>query len=147
MSTSASKPQARSKIAAVLFYRDAPAALDWLERVFGFRRRLVVPGPDGSVVHAELTLDDNDVLMVASARPEEGWLSPRDLPGTNQSLCLVVDDPDAAYARAKAAGMVITREIKDEDYGSRGFTGRDLEGHTWSVASYRAGAWWDREVE
>ena len=136
------KPKARTDIAAALFYRDAPAAIDWLEQALGFRRRFVMPGPDGTILHSELSFGP-DVLMVASARPDRGWFSPLDLNGATMSLCLVVDDADAAYARAKAAGFRITFDIEDHDYGGRGFTGLDPEGHSWSIGTYRAGDYWD----
>lgn len=138
------KPAARGNIAPALIYQDAPAAIEWLETALGFRRRLVVPGPDGTVRHAELT-HGPDVLMVSSPRPEQGWRSPRELGGASATICLVVDDADAACARAVAAGMEITFPLKDQEYGGRDFTGRDPEGHTWSVGTYRAGAWWDAE--
>ena len=53
-----------------------------------------------------------------------------------QTVYLVVDDADAVHARVKAAGMRITIEIQDEDYGGRGFSCLDLEGHLWSIGTY-----------
>ena len=124
-----------------LFYRDAPALIDWLERAFGFKKRLVVPGENGAVAHAELSFGDG-VVMVGSARPERGWVSPRDLSGLNQVISVTVDDPDAHYARAKAAGAEILQELKDEDYGSRGYLTRDPEGNQWYFGTYRPGGHW-----
>ena len=89
-----------------LFYRDARALIAWLERAFGFRARLVVPGENDSVAHAELSFGDG-VVMVSSAKPERGWVSPRDLAGLNQVISVSVDDPDAHFARARAAGAEI----------------------------------------
>ena len=124
-----------------LFYRDAPALIDWLERAFGFKRRLVVPGEDGTVAHAELSFGDG-VVMVGSAKRERGWVSPRDLPALNQVISVSVDDPDAHYARAKAAGAEIVQELKDEHYGSRGYMARDPEGNEWYFGTYRPGGHW-----
>jgi len=53
-----------------------------------------------------------------------------------QSAYVIVTDADALYARAKAAGARIVLDIKDEDYGGRGFACRDLEGHVWSFGTY-----------
>lgn len=53
-----------------------------------------------------------------------------------QSAYLIVSDADSIYQRAKAAGAEIVMEIKDEDYGGRGFSCRDLEGHLWSIGTY-----------
>ena len=87
MTDSAGTP---SDIYPSLSFDDAPAAIEWLCRAFGFTKRLVVPGPDGTVMHAELTLGSG-VIMVSSARPDLGRLSPRGLDGVNQALCVRVD--------------------------------------------------------
>jgi uncharacterized glyoxalase superfamily protein PhnB len=124
-----------------LYYDDAAAAMEWLERVLGFEKRLVVPGPNDTVVHAEMSFGPA-VIYVATSRPEQKCLSPRSLPGVHQGLCIRVGDPDAAFARAKKAGAKITRELRDEEYGSRGFMVEDREGHGWYVGTYVPGAHW-----
>jgi uncharacterized glyoxalase superfamily protein PhnB len=55
----------------------------------------------------------------------------------SQGVYVAVEDADAHYERAKAAGAEITREIEDTDYGSREYTARDHEGHVWSFGTYR----------
>lgn len=55
----------------------------------------------------------------------------------NASLYVVTDQPDALFERATAAGAEVVRGLKDEDYGSRGFTVRDPEGNHWSFGTYR----------
>jgi uncharacterized glyoxalase superfamily protein PhnB len=124
-----------------LTYDDAPAAVEWLCRAFGFTRRLVVPGPDERIVHSELTLG-GAVVMVSSPKPEAGRVGPRNLSGTSHALSIRIEDPDAHYQRAKAAGAVILRELEDEEYGSRGYMAKDLEGHVWYFGTYRPGAYW-----
>lgn len=136
------KQLTQSTIYPCLYYDDANAAIAWLVRAFGFRRRLVVPGENGTVAHAELSLGDG-VIMVGSSKPEKGWVSPRRLPAVNQALCIQLDDPDAHYARAREAGAVILQELKDEDYGSRGYLARDPEGNQWYFGTYRPGAHWE----
>ncbi len=54
----------------------------------------------------------------------------------SQSCYLIVDDADAHYRRAVAAGAEIVVEIKDEDYGGRGYSCRDPEGHLWHFGTY-----------
>ena len=124
-----------------LFYRDAPAMIDWLERAFGFRKRLVVSGVDGTIVHAEMSFG-NGVIMLGSAKPDRSWVSPLELPALHQVVSVVVDDPDGHYAMAKAAGARIVRELRDEDYGSRGYGARDPEGNEWYFGTYRPGGYW-----
>ncbi len=126
----------------VLFYRDAAAAITWLEQAFGFQRRMAASGPDGRISHAELTLG-NAVIMLSSVNPERGWRSPRDLGGVAQSLCVYVADPDAHLTRATAAGAEVMLELATKDYGARDYTCRDLEGHVWTFGTYQPGAYWE----
>ena len=129
-------------ISPALYYRDALAAIDFLERAFGFRRRLVVPDDAGGVRHAELTFRDS-VIMVGSAKPDKGWFSPLDLSGVNQTLSVIVEDVGAHYATACAAGARIVRPLADESYGGRGYDARDPENNVWYFSTYVPGAWWD----
>ncbi len=113
----------RATVIPCVRYRDEPAAIEWLGRAFGFEKHLVVPNADGTITHAELAFG-NGMLMVGT------------LPGSDISIYVVVADADVLYARAKAAGAEIVREISDESYGGRGFTCRDLDGHLWSFGTY-----------
>jgi uncharacterized glyoxalase superfamily protein PhnB len=61
----------------------------------------------------------------------------RPSPTGGGSVYVVVDDPDGHYERAKAAGVKIRRELRDEDYGSRGYSAEDPEGNVWSFGTYR----------
>jgi len=131
-----------SEIYPCLFYRDARKAIEFLRNAFGFEQRMVVPGPDDTIAHSELSLGTS-VIMVSSTKPEKGWVSPRDLPAVNQLICMYVDDVDAHHARARAAGADIFGPLRDTDYGSRGYECRDLEGNVWSFGNYRPGAYWE----
>ena len=96
-----------ASIVSTLRYRDAPAAIEWLERAFGFRRHFVVPDGEGGVAHAQLTFG-NGMVMVSSARDDEFGrlqrpLESRDAP-VSQSPYVIVTDVDAHHARALAAG-------------------------------------------
>ncbi len=120
-------------------YRDAPAAIEWLCRAFGFEKGLVVPGPDGTIAHAQLKFG-NGMVMLGSARDDEFGLlvkPPAESGGTvTQSAYVVVDDADAHYAGAVGAGAEIVIDIHDEDYGGRGYSVRDPEGHLWYFGTY-----------
>lgn len=133
--------RASGNICPTLSYDDAPAAIEWLCRAFGFSKRLVVPGPDGGIRHSELSLGGG-VIMVSSARPKEDRLSPRSLPGVNQAIAVRIDDPDAHFARAIRAGATVLREPRDEEFGSRGYMVKDLEGHHWYFGTYHPGVYW-----
>lgn len=117
----------------VLKYRDAPAAIAFLARAFGFAEATAVPGPDGSVAHAELRVGAGAV-MLGSRRtdPADPWAEA-------DGVYVAVDDPDAHCARARAAGAEIVRGPADTPYGSREYTARDPEGRLWSFGTYRPG--------
>ena len=127
-----------SNLIPCLRYRDAPAAIDWLCRHFGFERHLVVPDERGGIAHAQLSFGTGMLMLGSLADSAYGRLmrQPDQAGGCTQSLYLLVEDADVLYARAKAAGAEILIELKDEDYGGRGFTCRDLEGHLWTFGSY-----------
>ena len=118
-------------------YEDAARAIDWLEQAFGFQCQLRVPGPDGTIAHAELRLG-NGVIMLGSFKDDDlGLTSPRDLARVTQGIYVALEDIDAHYRRARAAGAEIVRELTDTEYGSREYLARDPEGHLWSFGTYR----------
>ncbi|QDU87313.1 Glyoxalase-like domain protein [Pirellulimonas nuda] len=125
-----------------LRYRDAPAAIKQLCEVLGFSEHLVVPGPDDTIVHAQLVLGGGMVMLGSatdSAHAEYLKLmkQPSEVGGANtQSSYLVVPDADAVLARVHAAGWKVLIEIEDKEYGGRDFTCADPEGHVWSVGTY-----------
>lgn len=113
-------------------YRDAPAAIDFLQRAFGFVE-LARYGSGDVVDHAELGVPGGGGIMLGSTR-DDSVLSEQ--PSATGSVYVVVADPDGLYDRVRAAGGTIVRELRDEDYGSRGFTCRDPEGVLWSFGTY-----------
>jgi uncharacterized glyoxalase superfamily protein PhnB len=119
-------------------YRDAPTAIEWLCKAFGFEKHLVVPGPDGTIAHAQLTFG-NSMIMLGSARDDEfGQLVklPADVGGTTQSPYIIVEDADAHHARASAAGAEIVMPVEDQDHGGRLYSCRDPEGQLWNFGTY-----------
>jgi uncharacterized glyoxalase superfamily protein PhnB len=129
-------PAPRTGVWPSLRYRDAPAAIEFLVDVFGFERVEVYLSDDGSEVeHAELSWPLGGGLMLGSARETHDWPQ---LAG-HAALYVVTDDPDGLYERAVAAGARVTHELRDEDYGSRGFAVRDLEDNLWSFGTYAGG--------
>jgi uncharacterized glyoxalase superfamily protein PhnB len=122
-----------------LRYRDAAAAIDWLCKTFGFERQLVVPGERGTIAHAQLSFGNGMIMLGSIDDSEFGRLmkQPDEIAGAEtQSAYVIVADADAIHARAKAAGARIAIDIKDEDYGGRGFSCYDLEGHLWNIGTY-----------
>ncbi|HUN86682.1 MAG TPA: VOC family protein [Terracidiphilus sp.] len=129
----------KSTIMPTMRYRDAKAAIEWLCSVFGFEQKAVYDGPNGSIAHAELTLGAG-MIMLGSQKDDEygrGFKTPQELGGVEtRSAYIVVADADAVHARAVAAGGTIVRALQNTDYGSREFSVKDPEGHSWSVGTY-----------
>ncbi|MDP6805178.1 MAG: VOC family protein [Rhodospirillales bacterium] len=122
-----------------LRYRDAPAAIDWLCRAFGFERHLVVEGDDGVILHARLSFGSGMVMLgsVREGAHDSMMIQPADTGGSEtQCPYVVVADADAHFARALAAGAEVVMEVADQDYGGRLYTCRDPEGHIWNFGTY-----------
>jgi uncharacterized glyoxalase superfamily protein PhnB len=124
-----------------LRYRNAPDAIEWLCEAFGFEKQAIYSNENGTIAHAQLTFGNGMIMLGSIPEKETAWgeltKQPDEIGGAEtQCAYLIVADPDALYARAKAAGARIIIEIKDEDYGGRGFSCYDLEGHLWNFGSY-----------
>ena len=104
-------------------FADADAALDWLSQAFGFEQREVYHDDQDFIGHAEMSLGPG-IIMFGPGDP------------ASQGVYVAVEDVEAHYKQARAAGAEITREIEDTDYGSREYTARDPEGHVSSFGSY-----------
>src|SRR6266566_5175652 len=114
----AKNPQEGSpNIFPALRYQNGPAALEWLAQAFGFEKQMVVPGPEGTIAHAQMTLGPG-VIMLGSGKHGPG--------------------PDNPWDSVKQGVYVYVEDV-DTDYGSRGYSVRDLEGHLWSFGTYRPG--------
>ena len=117
------KPVAPTQtIFPALRYEDAPAAIDWLEKAFGFQRQMIVPNPDGTIAHAEI-LCQGSMIMLGSYRDDFfRYKTPAAAGGVTQAAYLYIADIDAHFARAVAAGAEIVVELKNTDYGSREYS-------------------------
>ncbi len=121
----------------VLAYSDARAAAAFLVKAFGFEERAIYANEADptAVEHAELRWPLGGGVMFGTAGKDDSPFGQRK-PG-NDSVYVVCEDPDSLFARASGAGAEVVRGLKDEDYGSRGFTVRDPEGNLWSFGTYR----------
>jgi len=127
-----------------LRYEDAPAAIDFLCRAFGFERHAVfADDKDPAIVqHAQLVDRGNMIMLSSVARSDTEWVEKSGMKtvaqagGNTQAPYIVIDDVDAHAARARATGAEIISEPADQDYGGRVYSARDPEGHVWSFGSY-----------
>jgi uncharacterized glyoxalase superfamily protein PhnB len=129
----------KATVIPCLRYRDAPTAIIWLCQTFGFEEQLVVPNEDGTIAHAQLSFGNGMIMLGSVVDTEFGRLmkQPDEIGGAEtQCAYVIVADADVLYRRAKSAGAEMVRDIQDEDYGGRGFSCRDPEGHLWNFGTY-----------
>lgn len=117
--------QSYPTISPYLYYEDGVAAMEWLERAFGFRERLRVVDVDGTLRHCEMELGDG-VIMLGSPPDHK---SPAHLGQVTVGIYVHVADVENHYQRAREAGAEIDSPLADQDYGVRSYGARDLEGH------------------
>ncbi len=133
----AAKDSGRPSIYPSLLYTDAKAAIRQLTEAFGFTELAVYEGEDGSVMHAELTQGNGAVMLGSKGRGgrfDEAMKSAGPV-----GVYLVVDDVDAHHRRAVEHGAEILMPPTDQDYGSRDYMARDIEGNIWSFGTYAPG--------
>jgi uncharacterized glyoxalase superfamily protein PhnB len=120
-------------LTSALSYRDPRAALDWLQKAFGFEIAMLIEDPAGGVAHSQMRLGDG-MIMVGSEWSAD-HKSPASVDGKNtQSVHIQIEgDIDAHCERARAAGAEITQAPATQFYGDRTYRCRDLEGHIWTV--------------
>ena len=130
----------KSTVIPGLFYRNAVAMIEWLCSAFGFEKQFVYTGPDGVVMHSQLTFG-NGMIMVGSVNngtPASNLLKqPDEIGGAEtQAPYLVVSDIDAIYASAKIAGAKMVIDLDEKGHGGKAFSCRDPEGHVWHVGTF-----------
>jgi uncharacterized glyoxalase superfamily protein PhnB len=127
-------------VVPMISYEDGQAAMAWLARAFGFRERMRMKDPDGSLAHGEMDAGDG-VIMLATPTPEyrgprrhrDGCAQARrwsEVPWVIDGALVYVANVDEHFAVAKRAGATILNEPKDDGRG-RAYRAEDLEGHRW----------------
>jgi PhnB protein len=129
-------PAGYHSVTPYLLVRDAAKAIAFYRDAFGADEVMRFDGPNGKVAHAEVKIGDSHV-MLADEVPEQGFVGPQTLGGAGVSLMLYVNDVDATFARAVAAGASVRRPVADQFYGDRVGTLVDPFGHVWSIGTHR----------
>ncbi len=123
-----------------LIYSDANAAVSFLKKAFRFKEHGVYKDNKGNIFHAQLVLG-KALIMINPFNPDTAFGKmlnlPKNLNGHNtQTSYFIIEHVDEHYKNSKANGAEIVMEIKDEDYGGRGYSCKDPEGNIWSFGSY-----------
>lgn len=127
-------PDNYPRVSPYLIVDGAAKAIEFYTSVLGATERMRMDGPDGTIGHAELQLGDS-VLMLADEHAPVDARGPRAVGGTPVFLHVYVDDVDAVFERALAAGARALRPVEDKFYGDRSGEFEDPFGHRWSIAS------------
>ncbi|MEU6832989.1 VOC family protein [Nocardia beijingensis] len=113
----------------------AAAAIDFYKNILGATERMRMPGPEGKIAHCELMFGDS-VVMLGDSAPDMDFLDPKTIGGTPVNLYVYVEDADAAFAAALAAGAKELTPMTDQFYGDRSGAFEDPWGHRWTVATH-----------
>lgn len=118
--------------------KDAITAIEFYKTAFDAKEVGRITMPDGTIAHAELQFGDSKI-MLAEESEEWGNKSPQALGGSPVCLCLYVEDVDAVFSQALAAGAKVTgdMEVKDQFYGDRTGSLTDPFGHQWTIMTHK----------
>jgi uncharacterized glyoxalase superfamily protein PhnB len=131
MVTNRSAPPAT--VVPILIYDDVSSAIDWLCSSFGFEERLRAPGRDGTIIHAQLAVDEGAVMLGKAGGP---FTAHADKP--NQYVHVTVTDVAVHFARALAHGAEIVEPPTTMPFGERQYTAKDHAGHWWTFSQHVA---------
>jgi PhnB protein len=129
------KPDGYHTITPYLIVRGGAAAIDYYKAAFGAEEMVRMAGPAGTIGHAEIRIGDS-VVMLADESPAGGWRSPQSLGGSPVGLAVYVDDVDARFNQAIAAGGKVIKPLANQFYGDRSGTLADPFGHQWTLATH-----------
>ena len=125
-------PEGYRTITPQLTMDDAPAAIEWYKKALGAQELSRSAGPDGKIMHAELQIGDSRIMLNDTMMGSKG---PKALGGSPMSLWLYVEDADALFNRAVAAGAQVKMPIGDQFWGDRCGQVSDPHGYSWSIAT------------
>ena len=127
-------PDGMHQLSPHLVCARAADAIDFYVKAFGATEMVRLPGPDGKIMHASVSINGSSVMLVDEML-EHGIKSPKTLGGTPVTIHLIVPDVDAFVERAVAAGAKVTMPVEDAFWGDRYGVLEDPFGHSWSVAT------------
>ncbi len=136
MSTVKAIPAGHRSVTPYLAIKNAAKALEFYKRAFGATESFRITMPDGRLGHAEIRLGDS-LIILSDEFPEYGGKSPETLGGSPVSVHLYVEDVDAFFKRALAAGAKERKSVMDQFYGDRSGQLEDPFGHLWWVATHK----------
>jgi PhnB protein len=129
-------PEGYHSLTPYLAVEDASRAIEFYKDAFGAEEVIRMPGPDGSVAHAELQIGDSK-LMLSDPFPQSNVRPPSERGGPTASIFMYVNDADATFEQAQKAGATVVAELEDMFWGDRFGSLTDPFGHIWSIATHK----------
>jgi len=129
-------PDGFHSVTPYLTVRNATQAIEFYKRAFGAQERVRMPGPDGKVAHAEVSIG-NSILMLGEECPEMGNQSPEALHGSAVGLAIYVENVDEVFNRAVKAGATEKEAVTDKFWGDRAGALTDPFGHKWTILTHK----------
>jgi PhnB protein len=127
-------PDGYHSVTPYLMVKGAAQAIDFYKSAFGASEIMRFPGPNNTVMHAEIKIGDSPIML---ADETEAYRGPQAVGGSPVSLMLYVEDVDKTFNQAVSAGAKSTRAVADQFYGDRVGTLTDPFGHTWSIGTHK----------
>jgi PhnB protein len=128
-------PEGYPQVIPYLCVDGAAAAIEFYTAVLGATERMRMPGPGGTVGHAELEIGDS-MVMLSDEFLERNVRGPKTIGGSPVTLTVYLPDVDAVFARAIEAGARSLRPVETQFYGDRTGQFEDPFGHRWSVSTH-----------
>jgi PhnB protein len=128
-------PDGYRSVTPYLIVNAGSTAIDFYKKIFGAKEKMRIPGPDGKVGHAEITIGDS-VIMLADECPEMNARGPLTVGGSSVGILLYVTDVDAVVTKAVASGATLKNKVENKFYGDRSGTIQDPFGHIWHVSTH-----------
>ncbi len=127
-------PEGYNAVIPALAFQGADTAIKWYVNNFGAREKMRFNNPDGTIAHAEITIDDN-VIMLSEENPQYNS-SPKTLKGNSVNLCIYVPDVDIVVKKAASNGAKLLIETADQFYGDRSGRIQDPFGYVWIISTH-----------
>ncbi len=128
-------PEGFHTVTPYVTVKGAAAAIEFYERAFGAEEIFRWADPDGSIRHAEVVIGDSPIMLTDEA-PEFGMSGPQTPGGSPVHMFLYVEDVDAVFDRAIAAGATELMPVEDSQDGDRRGGVTDPFGHVWYIATH-----------
>lgn len=130
-------PKGYNSVTPYLVVKGAAKAIDYYKKVFGATETVRMPGPDGTVGHAELTIGDSHIMLAdESPGMGPGHISADTVGGSPVSLYVYLPNVDEVVGRATSEGAKLLKPVQDQFYGDRSGFIQDPFGHLWGIATH-----------